>query len=321
MKRVLVTGAAGFVGANLVRRLLSLGHDVYALIRPNSNTWRLSGVESDLILRSIHLEDEASVRDLVKETRPDWIFHLAAHGAYPSQRDLRQMISTNFVGTVNLVESCADEGFEVFVNTGSSSEYGLKESPTRETDDLQPNSFYAVTKAAGSLYCSFVGRSRGLRIVTLRLYSVFGPYEEPTRLIPVVLIHGFHGSLPPLVDPEISRDFVYTEDVEEAYLRAALAEEIESGEIFNVGSGSQTSLEEVVDVAREAFQLAEEPRWGSMNPRSWDTSTWVADIARIKERLDWEPRNTFKDGFKKFAHWLLNDQDLTAFYQKVQTSR
>src|SRR5437870_5357142 len=126
MSRVLLTGATGFVGANLARRLLRDGQDVHLLVRPEYDGWRLEAIRDDVRLVVVELADADAVERAVAASRPDWIFHLAAHGAYPGQTDLRQMVQTNIVGTINLVEAGLHTGCEVFVNTGSSSEYGFK---------------------------------------------------------------------------------------------------------------------------------------------------------------------------------------------------
>jgi len=104
-KRVLVTGASGFVGANLGRRLVAEGHDVHLVLRSQHSTWRLAG-NQDVAVHQADLRDAASVGRALHDIKPDWIFHLAAHGAYSSQTNLREMVESNLAGTINLVETC-----------------------------------------------------------------------------------------------------------------------------------------------------------------------------------------------------------------------
>src|ERR1043166_6771163 len=129
MKRVIVTGGTGFVGANLVRRLLREGQEVHLLVRPGYQPWRIEAIRNDVRLVEANLADEEEVRVRITEIQPDWVFLLAAHGAYSTQIDVREMIRTNIVSTVNLVEACLETGFEAFVHAGSSSEYGFKDHP------------------------------------------------------------------------------------------------------------------------------------------------------------------------------------------------
>ncbi len=183
MKRVIITGATGFVGANLARRLLREGHEVHLLVRPKHAVWRIEEIRQDVRLHELQLHDVAAVTRVVSEIRPEWIFHLAAHGAYSQQIDLEQMVLTNINCTINLVNACLKTGFEAFVNTGSSSEYGFKDHAPAESDPLEPNSHYAVTKAAATMFCRYTAQSRGVHLPTLRLYSVFGPYEDPRTVV------------------------------------------------------------------------------------------------------------------------------------------
>ena len=249
-KRVIITGATGFVGANLARRLLRDGHELHLLVRRNYTTWRIETIRFDVQIHEIDLNDSDKLTNLVIQIHPDRIFHLAAYGAYSSQNDYRKMIQTNFMETANLVEACLKTDFEAFINTGSSSEYGFKDHAPDETEWLEPNSYYAVTKASASLFCRYVAQSQGLNIITLRLYSVYGPREEPTRLIPTLVMRGLQGKLPPLVSPDVCRDFVYVDDVCRAYLMAAASDKAERGAIYNVGTGVLTSMKEVVEAAK-----------------------------------------------------------------------
>jgi UDP-glucose 4-epimerase len=315
VKRVALTGGTGFVGANLARRLLADGHAVHLLVRYGYADWRISEIRSEVHLHEVDLGEPDGLRAELASIGPDWVFHLATYGAYPTQQEPSRMIQTNVVGTANLVEASLAVGVEAFVNAGSSSEYGFKDHAPSETETLDPTSYYAATKASATLYCRSVARSRGARIATLRLYSVYGPYEEPTRLIPTVILRGFQGELPPLVAPATARDFVEVSDACDAFVRAATQEE--PGAIYNVGTGTQTTVRDVIDVARKRFGIAAEPGWGSMPPRSWDTSSWVADVSHTGRALGWHPRTTFEEGFERFASWLEMNPEWRARYSAI----
>jgi nucleoside-diphosphate-sugar epimerase len=308
MKRVLLTGATGFVGANLVRRLLREGHEAHLLVRPGYKSWRIKEILSDVRLHELHLHDAEAVSHAVSRIQPDWVFHLAVHGAYSWQTDWEQMVRTNIEGTMSLVSACLKTGFEAFVNTGSSSEYGFKDHAPAENELLEPNSHYAVTKAAATLFCRHTAQSRKVHLPTLRLYSAFGPYEEPGRLLPELLLHGLKGELPPLADPNIARDFVYVEDVVEAYLLAARTRMPEWGAIFNVGTGTQTTLHEIVETARRVMHIPVEPVWSTLRNREWDASVWVSDNRKIKAELGWQPRYSLADGIERMRDWFCRNK-------------
>ncbi len=315
MKRVILTGGTGFVGANLARRLLEEGHQVHLLVRPGYAAWRIEEISSKLALHEASLSDRGRLTEIAEEIKPDWIFHLAAHGAYSWQNDTDAIIGVNLTGTVNLLEACLKRGFEAFVNTGSSSEYGFKDHAPAEDELPEPNSCYAVTKTAATNYCRFISRDRNVHAVTLRLYSVYGPYEDPRRFIPALVVNGSAGGFPPLASPGTARDYVYTEDVCDTYLLAASRSAIPRGSIYNVGSGTQTTLREAVETARRVMRITAAPQWGTMPPRSWDTGVWISDSGLIRRELGWTPRFTFEQGLRRTAEWLTGRPDLLEFYR------
>lgn len=312
---MIITGATGFIGANLTRRLLKEGHQIHLLVRPGYNPWRIQEIRDDVCLHEVDFSDEQILSEVVKQIRPDWIFHLAAYGAYSWQTDLQEMVKTNIVGTINLMGACLKTGFETFINAGTSSEYGFKNHSPSENDYLEPNSHYAVTKASATLFCGYTGKTRGARIHTLRLYSVYGPYEEPKRFIPTLIILGLKGMFPALVSPDNAHDFVYIDDVIEAYLLLANRTDQEAGAVYNVGSGIQTSIHEVVEVVRGVLGITAEPKWNSLSNRPWDSNIWVADNRKIKNELGWQPKYTFEQGFRKTVNWFLSDPKLNDFYR------
>ncbi len=314
-RRVLLTGATGFVGANLARRLLHEGHEVHLLVRPGYAPWRIKEILRDVRLHTLSLSNPTTLKSRLFRIRPEWIFHLAAYGAYSTQNDKTEMFQTNVLGTLNLLEACASMGFDAFVNTGSSSEYGCQNHAPRETDVAEPNSLYALSKLSGTQLCRHIARKHHLHVPTLRLYSVYGPYEEPTRLIPTLIIRGLKGKLPPLVDPTIARDFVYVEDVMDAYLRAAQSKSKEWGPIYNVGTGIQTTLRQTVETIRKLLAIQKKPRWSTMPNRSWDTRTWVANSEKARLQLHWSAKTSFKQGFAQTLEWLRTHPTWLQYYQ------
>ena len=305
MKRALVTGGAGFVAANLVRRLLGDGYEVIATVRPQSDSWRIDELRDDIDCIELDITDAKQVADVVGHTRPDTIFHLAAHGAYSWQCERRRIFDTNLGGAINVLEAAVVQGVGTVVLAGSSSEYGFKDHSPAETEAPEPNSDYAAAKAAATLLAGYIGRSESLNVVTLRLYSAYGPWEEPGRLVPTLVSSALAGRLPPLVDPDTARDFVFVADVGDAFIKAAGQANTATGQIYNLGTGRQTTLREIVETARQLFGVKEEPVWNTMPQRTWDTRVWVADSARIRTELDWEPETSLEQGLAATAEWLV----------------
>jgi len=317
-KRILISGASGFVGANLARRALRDGHEVHLLLRSGYRSWRLDEIASHVHLDGADLADRDGVRAAVRRIRPDWVFHLAAYGAYSSQQDVERMASTNLLGCVSLLDACVEVGVGAFVNAGSSSEYGLKDHAPDEEESLNPNSPYAITKAAATHYCRFKARESGIHAVTARLYSVYGPYEEPSRLIPTLIVRCLNGELPPLVSPETARDFIYVDDAVDAMVTVANAV-VPAGSVFNVCSGAQVKLKDVVDTARQLMGVDAEPDWGTMAARSWDTDVWVGTGARLERELGWRVSTSFAEGLRKTVDWLRARPELLRYYGEENT--
>ncbi len=304
----LITGAGGFVGACLTRRLLREGHSVHVIIRRETDMWRLKDIEGQLNIFRGDLTDSHFVTEAVQEIQPRVIYHLAAHGAYPTQNDAEKIITTNVLGTWNLLQACSSIDYEVFVNTGSSSEYGFKNAPMKEEDVLEPNSYYAVAKSAQTLLCQHVGRSQKKPICTFRLFSVYGYYEEATRLIPTLVRACLRGEKLEMVSPTTARDFVFVEDVLDAYLCLDRLKNLR-GDILNIGTGRQRSLKEVVEEGIALTGANIEVTWGTMAPRIWDASVWLADIEKSKRLLNWEAKFSLREGLGKTIEWFKREQE------------
>lgn len=300
----LVTGAGGFIGANLCRRLVTAGEEVHVLVKPTTRMSRLDDIKDRFHTHHADLCDAQQVDRVINEIRPSVIYHLATRGAYPTQTDGEGILLINVFGTWNLINACRRHGFELFVNTGSSSEYGRKPFAMRETDVLEPDSYYAVAKCAQSLLARHCSMLSELPIITLRLFSVYGPYEEPSRLMPRLMMAALFDEEIEMVDPHTARDFVYVDDVVDVYLDIDHLKSL-PGEILNVGSGVQRSLAEVVETTESVLgRKIAALRWGKMPPRVWDTTVWLADVSKLRHLTGRYPATTLREGIEKSLTWF-----------------
>ena len=300
---VLVLGGGGFVGANLVQRLLRARSDVIAVVR-SLPAWRLAGLDSSHLLE-VDLTSVAEMRQMVEAVRPRTVLDCSAYGAYSFETDLEVIYRTNFNSLVALVELLDKGLLAAFVHAGSSSEYGSNSAGPSEAAPLVPNSHYAVSKAAAALFISYAGKTLGLPIVNLRLYSVYGPLEDASRLVPNLVKLGIEGRYPPFVSPETSRDFVYVGDVCEAFLVAAARVTPELfGDSFNIGSGVRTKIRDLAETAREVFGIEKPAEFGSMQGRAWDLDEWYAAPAKAASLLGWSATTSLADGLRLTADWI-----------------
>jgi len=297
-----VTGAAGFIGCSVVRRLLARGAEVHLLLRPDAATWRLADI-GDVRVHHVDLPDAAAVQAVVRESAPAAVVHLATHGAYESQADNQRILKSNILGSLNIMEASLGAGVRVFVNLGSSSEYGVKQEAMRESDRLEPNSVYAVAKAAQTHLATLMAAKGRMSAITFRLFSVYGPWEEPDRLIPTVIRRARAGLPLEMASPDTARDFVYVDDVVDALVDFGRLQDL-NGQIFNLGSGVQSTLRDVVDLVLSVARSRSEVRWGAMPARRWDTNCWQADISKARSDLGWEPRHTLREGIVRMATWM-----------------
>lgn len=301
---VLVTGATGFIGSGLVRRLIGRGADVHVTVREESNTWRLDEILDDITLHTVDLTHAEGINALVKKIRPGAVFHCAVYGGYSEQNEVDRIIRVNVEGTAHLLNILSEIGCGCFINTGSSSEYGIKDGPMKETDPLEPVTVYGMSKATATALCQAVGRTHDIPNITLRPFSPYGPYDGSKRLVSSVIRACLEGRAPKLSAPGAVRDYVYIDDVLDAYMLALEKHEDLKGEVVNIGTGKQSSIGEVVDEIVELTGADVRVDWGSVeNPRN-EPKTWVADISHAEKLLGWKPRYDLCDGLKKTIEWF-----------------
>jgi len=313
---ILVLGASGFVGANLMRMLIGARRDVYGTTT-RYPAWRLEGL-TDGHVHVVDLLIDSNLDALLNQVQPRTIFNCVAYGGYPFETDSQLIYQTNFHFVTRLLSRLDAASIACYVHAGSSSEYGDNAAGPTEDAPMAPNSDYAVSKVAAANLILFSGRRKQLPCANLRLYSVFGPMEDSSRLIPAVIHHGLAGTYPEFVNPAVSRDFIYVDDVSEAFVETALNLGPQSfGESFNIGTSCKTTILEVAESARTVFNIAGEPSF-TMPARRWDVQDWYANNAKARDRLGWEPHITFEEGLRRTTAWY---QAITDKQRYLQSSK
>jgi polyisoprenyl-phosphate glycosyltransferase len=322
---ILVVGASGFIGARLFFSLARRRKDVYAASRDPFNGWRLAQLPDFVDPRQLlplDLTEEESVTQVLQRLKPRTVFNLSAYGAYERQQQVRRIHEVNYNGTLNLMLGLQDVGCDALINAGSSSEYGLNCTFPDETSELVPNSDYAASKVSASYLLKYYGRIHNLPCAHLRLYSIYGPFEERDRLIPRVVQAGLAGRYPPLASPQTSRDFVYVDDATAAFVRAALTVcKTDPGRTLNIATGQRTTLEEVAKHAQKVFELKEEPAFGAHHNRKWDLSNWYGNPKLAEDKLGWKATIGFEQGLKLTAEWERNASELLRATPPVPDAR
>lgn len=304
-RRVVITGATGFIGSHLARRLVREGARVFAFIRHTSDRERIRDLLPHIDLREVDIRTFGAVSSEMDKLRPEVVFHLGAEGVAEPFVSHTVALRTNLDGTVNVVRAAAQSGARRIIHTGTSHEYGDHAAQGQ----LDPISPYAASKAAAWAYCKMYNRTMGWPIVTLRLFQVYGPGQYGT-LIPSAISAALNGQGFPTTPGEQVRDWVYVDDVVEAYLHAAMIDGID-GETFDIGTGTGTRVREVVESIFSHFPDAR-AHIGALPYRPGEVWSQVASAQFAHERLQWTPRVSLEEGLAK---------TIAAFADKTPTER
>jgi len=309
-RRVLITGASGFVGANLVRKFTNVGAHTIGIIRPDSDLWRLSPID-DLKLLRLDLRDHPATITTIRDAAPEVIVHAAAASGHPRTASQRsEAVDSTIIATANLLEAAIAAGVPRFIHIGSSLEYGARDAPLSEQTPLEPTSFRGAAKAAATLLVDAYARS-GLAISTLRLFSVWGYWEAPTRFFPRAIAAAIFGRLLSITTANHKRDWIFIDDVAEACVKTVRATE-STGQTFNIGSGTQHGNHEVIAVIQKVLGTQVAIADDEFPPQPTDVPHWVADNRKAREVLDWQPHVQLEDGILRFARWMKQHQHFYA---------
>jgi len=309
---ILVLGASGFVGANLFMTLLKVRGDVYGTAA-HLPAWRLDEITDKQKILVSDLLVESNLNSTLQKAQPLTVFNCMAYGAYSFEKDVPLIYRTNFLAIVSLLNKLSSRQIRCLVHAGTSSEYGGISSAPREVSPFEPNSHYSVSKGAVSGLIHYMGKKERFPCINLRFYSIFGPYEDSSRLIPTIIDNGLMGKLPQFVSPDVSRDFIYVEDACRAFIQAAVnMNEKIYGESFNIGSGKCTTIGEIAEISRNIFDISTEPQF-LMENRAWDLSNWYADPSKAKETFGWEAKIGFEEGLNATVEWFKGIKDRQAY--------
>lgn len=301
-QKVVITGAGGFIGAFLTRKLIKKGYKVHAFVRSKKSLWRLKDILSEIKVFEDLLNNKVQLKKTLKKIDPIYVFHLATYGAYPTQQDLDKMIETNIVGTSNILDALSGLSCKSIVIAGSSSEYGKKEKQMVETDHLEPNNFYGATKAAQTQISQAYAATSDLPIIVLRLFNVYGPFEEKGRLVRSVIESVLSKKEILLATGKEARDLIYIEDVVDAFIHAAKSR-VKNGSVINIGTGKQTTIRDLAQKVIEITGVKVRIKLNSYPGRKWDTNHWRASTRKTSEVLKWKPKYTLKKGLEKTIKW------------------
>jgi nucleoside-diphosphate-sugar epimerase len=304
--KVLISGATGFIGSHVTRKLVGEGFEVGIIKRGTSDTQRIEDLLDKVTSYDVDLRDTLGISKTVSHFSPDAIIHLATYYAIDHQpQEIPLMIDANILGTINLLDASRESTVKLFVNTSSCFVYKESKTKLKEDADLNPLNLYALTKIQGENACSFYAEKFGLKTITLRVFSPYGPADHERKLIPYAIKSLLKGEKPGMTTGRQRWDFVYVDDIVDAYLKVLSASNLpQNHEIFNIGTGNAVSIWEIVSRIKEITGVVAEPDWGAIPHRQNEVWFICADNDKAKNLLGWQPETQIMgDGLELTVEW------------------
>ena len=297
---VIVTGGNGFIGSNLVRRLVNMGSKVHVFSLHDD---KIRDIKDKIKFYNVDVRDYISVKNACEQIQPDKIFHLAS--VVNLSRDIRDMdiiMDVKIRGTMNMIKALDNSDFDCFINTGTCEGYGQNTPPFEESMCPMPISPYSSANASMSIFCKMLYESNGIPITTLRQFTCYGPWQISKMLIPYVIKSSIKGDKIILTSGEQRRDFNYVDDAVESFILAA-TEKNAIGEIINIGTGESHRVYDIVNMIIKLTGGITKPDFGAIPHRKPEIWNIVADNSKAKKILGWEPKTYIEEGLRKTIDW------------------
>lgn len=316
MKKVLVTGAGGFIGSHLAERLVRHGCKVKAFVHYNSrNFWgwlESCACKQDMEIVTGDVRDADILRHAMRDI--DTVYHLAALIGIPySYHSPQAYVDTNINGALNILESAKDYGVKRIIITSTSEIYGTAQKiPIAETHPINPQSPYAASKAAADLLALSFYRSFDLPVVIVRPFNTYGPRQSARAIIPTIITQIISnqkkirlGALAP------TRDLTYIEDTVNGFIRAGESRQA-IGEVINLGSNSEISIKDLSGLIAKIIgaKISIESDIERMRPEKSEVERLFADTEKAKKLLEWKPGYTLEKGLEKTIAWFKKNRDI-----------
>lgn len=315
---IFLTGATGFIGSHLLKRLIKEGANVHIAIRENSSLWRIKEFKNDFVIHKVDLNDFDSLNSLIRQIKPEIIFNLAAYGVDYRQQDIDQTIYTNIINSTNLFEAFLKNKGQRFVHTGSCFEYGQKNKPISECDCLEPTSVYGATKASSVHLLSSMARElKSEKLIILRPFGVFGEYEGLHRFVPQAIDKLKNEHPIQMTKGEQIRDYIYIDDLIDAYLLASTVPLTNKMEIINIGSGKGITMRELAfEISKHLGTSNELLQFGALPYRPDEMMYLVSNINKARSLLGWKPKTSIEKGLEYTIKWY--DQNQSKFEHNLK---
>jgi len=302
--KVFITGATGFIGENLVSKLLEHGHEVYALCRSVTDRKLTLPKEVNIVYGDI--SESHLLKKAIGLIKPEVVIHLAASSSvFYGHSHPEENFETTVLGTINIQKACENKGFlEKFVFAGTSEEYGNQQDfPIREDAPLRPNQPYAIAKVAADYYLKYCRDSQGFPSVTLRPFNTYGRVKNLTFITERIIKQMLTEKQVVLGNPEPIRDFLYLDDHVDGYIRTVETPyhvfEDSNVKALNLCTSVGTSIRELAEMIKGIVGFNGEILWNKTNIRLTEIIKLVGDYSLATETLGWKPKTMLSEGLKQ----------------------
>ena len=301
-KKVLVTGANGFMGSALVRKLLnSRAAEIHCMYLEEYSM--IKDLSSNFQMHAVDLTNAETTTQAVAKIKPDIIFNLAA--MVNVKRDLNlanKLFAVNTQGPINLVTACAEHGFEAFVQVGTCEEYGDNPTPFKEDQVPNPVSPYSASKVATTYFFQMLHKTQKLPVVVVRPFLTYGPRLRNRMLTTMLIAKGIRGETLQMTPAEQTREFNYVDDIVEGFIQAALCPQAD-GEIINIGCGEEVQIRQFAELMMELFEGSLKVELGALPYRPGETWHFYCSNEKAKRLLNYSPKVNLREGLIKTIEW------------------
>lgn len=309
--KILITGVTGFIGSNVASHLANENHEIYGVSRNERNNWRLEDQKDRIRLVGSDVSSYERTYSTVENIKPDGIIHCAQYGAYPTEKSNKAMFDTNVGGLFNILDVSTKFHVNWLINCGTSFEYSGSKESIAESFSSNPNSSYGISKATGSNMLDLYSRIIDTKLMTLRIFQAYGPFEPKGRLVPYLLYNMINNLDIHLNNPYLERDFVYIKDVATAFSNAIrVIDNLGTHEIINIGTGTYTSIHDFANIGKKVIDSSSHISVGGSASKPEDRVDRIyADISKAMKLLNWSSKFQVMDGIKDFSVWMRNKLD------------
>jgi len=310
MRRLLVTGGAGFIGSEFVRQGVDRGYQIAVIDKLSyaGDIERLKKAEGKITFYKVDVTDKGSVEEVFRKEKPDVIVHWAAESHVDrSILDASPFLDTNIKGTQVLLDIARQQEIKRFINISTDEVYGdlEEEGQFYETTPLNPSSPYSVSKASADMLGRAYHRTYGLPVITIRPSNNYGPWQYPEKLIPVVILKALNDQkVPVYAKGENVREWLFVSDCAEAVFKAV--EKGRAGEIYNVGSGEEKRNIDVVKTILKILGKTED-LIEFVKDRLGHDFRYSLNSDKIRQEIGWKPKVQFSEGIEKTVKWYLDN--------------